>query len=127
MSIKYTVQNELCTFENVIKKGSTHLFARNSVLDPKLSLFQFLRETQPNYNSQVKMKKVMQELKPVLLMVLVQLGYASTSILLKFAINDGMSIRVIVAYRHIFGAALSCSLALFFERCSILNPVTCFV
>ncbi|RZC12127.1 hypothetical protein D0Y65_012078, partial [Glycine soja] len=54
---------------------------------------------------QVKMKKVMQELKPVLLMVLVQLGYASTSILLKFAINDGMSIRVIVAYRHIFGAA----------------------
>ncbi|KAG5040615.1 hypothetical protein JHK85_013091 [Glycine max] len=62
------------------------------------------------------MKKVMQELKPVLLMVLVQLGYASTSILLKFAINDGMSIRVIVAYRHIFGAALSCSLALFFER-----------
>ena len=106
MSIKYTVQNELCTFENVIKKGSTHLFARNSVLDPKLSLFQFLRET---------------------LMVLVQLGYASTSILLKLAINDGMSIRVIVAYRHIFGAALSCSLALFFERCSILNPVTCFV
>ncbi|TKY59545.1 WAT1-related protein [Spatholobus suberectus] len=51
-----------------------------------------------------------------LLMVLTQLAYASANVLYKLAINDGMSIRVVTAYRHIFGAAFSLSLALIFER-----------
>ncbi|KAG4922982.1 hypothetical protein JHK84_051838 [Glycine max] len=61
--------------------------------------------------------KLMQELKPTLLMVLVQVSYAFSSVLYKLAINDGMSLRVLSAYRLIFGAAFSFSLALIFERC----------
>ncbi|KAL2571211.1 hypothetical protein AAZX31_18G277600 [Glycine max] len=60
--------------------------------------------------------KLMQELKPTLLMVLVQVSYAFSSVLYKLAINDGMSLRVLSAYRLIFGAAFSFSLALIFER-----------
>ncbi|TKY59546.1 WAT1-related protein [Spatholobus suberectus] len=60
--------------------------------------------------------KVVQESKPALLMVLTQVAYASANVLYKLAINDGMSIRVVTAYRHIFGAAFSLSLALIFER-----------
>ncbi|XP_029124732.1 WAT1-related protein At1g25270 isoform X2 [Cajanus cajan] len=60
--------------------------------------------------------KLVQELKPSLLMVLAQVAYASANVLYKLAINDGMSIMVVTAYRHIFGAAFSLSLALIFER-----------
>jgi len=61
--------------------------------------------------------KVMEEWKPSFLMVLVQLGYAATSVLVKLATKDGMSVQVLTAYRLIFGAAFSFSLALIFERC----------
>jgi len=60
--------------------------------------------------------KVVQELKPPLLMVLVQVAYAGNSVIAKLAISDGMSIRVFSAYRHIFGAAFTFFLALLFER-----------
>ncbi|KAK7374920.1 hypothetical protein VNO80_08363 [Phaseolus coccineus] len=60
--------------------------------------------------------KVMEQWKPSFLMVLVQLGYAATSVLVKLATKDGMSIQVLTAYRLIFGAAFSFSLALIFER-----------
>ncbi|QCE12946.1 WAT1-related protein At1g25270-like [Vigna unguiculata] len=60
--------------------------------------------------------KVMEEWKPSFVMVLVQFAYAATSVLAKLAAHDGMSMRVLTAYRLIFGAAFSLSLALIFER-----------
>ncbi|CAL5213679.1 unnamed protein product [Lathyrus oleraceus] len=60
--------------------------------------------------------KILGELKPVVLMVLVQIAYAAASVCYKIAINDGMSIRVVTSYRLIFGAAFSLPLALVFER-----------
>ncbi|KAL9297522.1 hypothetical protein ACSQ67_023418 [Phaseolus vulgaris] len=65
--------------------------------------------------------KVMEEWKPSFLMVLVQLGYAATSVLVKLATKDGMSVQVLTAYRLIFGAAFSFSLALIFERGSLFQ------
>ncbi|KAL2343731.1 hypothetical protein Fmac_005016 [Flemingia macrophylla] len=50
-------------------------------------------------------------------MVVAQVAYASANVLYKLAIKDGMSISVVTAYRHIFAAAFSLSLALVFERC----------
>lgn len=64
--------------------------------------------------------KLMHGLKPTLLMVLVQIVYASVNVLYKLAINDGMSIRVVTAYRLIFAVPFAFSLALIFER-FILN------
>ncbi|KAJ1402301.1 EamA domain [Sesbania bispinosa] len=55
-------------------------------------------------------------LKPVLLMVFVQVAYATGNLIYKLAINDGMSISVITAYRLIFGLVSSLFLALIFER-----------
>ncbi|KAK7363197.1 hypothetical protein VNO77_05329 [Canavalia gladiata] len=60
--------------------------------------------------------KVVKDLKPVLLMVMVQIAYASVNVLYKLAINDGMSIRIVTAYRLIFAVAFTFSLALTFER-----------
>ncbi|XP_027347580.1 WAT1-related protein At1g25270-like [Abrus precatorius] len=61
-------------------------------------------------------QKVVQDFKPVLLMVLVQIAYASVNVLYKLAINDGMSIRVVIAYRLMFAVVFTFSLALIFER-----------
>ncbi|KAK7368756.1 hypothetical protein VNO80_10786 [Phaseolus coccineus] len=60
--------------------------------------------------------KVVQELKPPLLMVLVQVAYAGNTMIASLAISDGMSIRVYSAYRHTLGAAFTFFLALIFER-----------
>lgn len=74
----------------------------------------------------VKMKNLVQDLKPVLLMVLVQIAYSSVNVLYKLAINDGMSIRIVTAYRLIFAVVFTFSLALIFER-FLLNPHTSFL
>lgn len=58
----------------------------------------------------------MQGLKPALGMVLVQIGFAGVNILYKLAINDGMDLRILVAYRYIFASAFLCPLAYFLER-----------
>ncbi|XP_027338079.1 WAT1-related protein At1g25270-like [Abrus precatorius] len=55
-------------------------------------------------------------LKPALMMLMVQIAFASVNVLYKVAINDGMSVRVLTAYRLIFGAACTVPLALIFER-----------
>ncbi|XP_014490060.1 WAT1-related protein At1g68170-like [Vigna radiata var. radiata] len=60
--------------------------------------------------------KVVQELKPLLLMMLVQVAYTGNTVIASLAITDGMSIRVFSAYRHIFGAFITFILALIFER-----------
>ncbi|KAK7246807.1 hypothetical protein RIF29_41677 [Crotalaria pallida] len=61
-------------------------------------------------------RKVMQGLKPALLMVVVQIAFASANVLYKFAINDGMSVGVLTAYRLIFAAAFTLTLSLVVER-----------
>ncbi|KAJ1434972.1 EamA domain [Sesbania bispinosa] len=60
--------------------------------------------------------KVVHGLKPALLMLVVQIAFASVNVLYKIAINDGMSVRVVTAYRLIFAAACTIPLALIFER-----------
>ncbi|XP_050209813.1 WAT1-related protein At1g68170-like [Mercurialis annua] len=55
-------------------------------------------------------------LKPMLVMVVVQIAYAGTNVLFKLAASDGMSLRIIVAYRYIFATAFMLPLALIFER-----------
>ncbi|KAG2396307.1 WAT1-related protein [Vigna angularis] len=63
--------------------------------------------------------KVVHGLKPALLMLMVQIAFASVNVLYKLAINDGMSVRIITAYRLIFAAASTVPLALIFERKNI--------
>lgn len=55
-------------------------------------------------------------LKPALMMLMVQILFASVNVLYKIAINHGMSVRVLTAYRLIFATATTIPLALFFER-----------
>ncbi|MED6165187.1 hypothetical protein PIB30_097225 [Stylosanthes scabra] len=67
----------------------------------------------------MKMKgaaNVLNGLKPVILMVLVQVLFTSTNVLYKLAINDGMSVKVLTAYRLAFAAAFTVPFALFSER-----------
>lgn len=59
---------------------------------------------------------VLHGLKPVLLMVLVQIAYTAVNVLYKLAINDGMSVKVATAYRLAFGSAFTVPLALISER-----------
>ncbi|RZB63134.1 WAT1-related protein [Glycine soja] len=59
---------------------------------------------------------VLHGLKPVLLMVLVQIAYTAVNVLFKLAINDGMSVKVATAYRLAFGSAFTVPLALISER-----------
>ncbi|KAJ1434973.1 EamA domain [Sesbania bispinosa] len=59
---------------------------------------------------------VLHGLKPVLLMVGVQIAYAAVNVFYKLAINDGMSVKVATAYRLAFGSAFTVPLALISER-----------
>ncbi|KAJ9158860.1 hypothetical protein P3X46_024404 [Hevea brasiliensis] len=60
--------------------------------------------------------KVQNELKPVMLMVLIQFSYVGMNIFYKLAANDGMNLRVLVAYRWFFSTAFVAPLAFIFER-----------
>ncbi|RHN62761.1 hypothetical protein MtrunA17_Chr4g0050901 [Medicago truncatula] len=54
--------------------------------------------------------------KPVILMLFVQIAGAAVNIICKLAINDGMSMRVATAYRLTFASAFTIPLALIFDR-----------
>lgn len=56
------------------------------------------------------------ELKPTLVMFLVQIVYSLVNICYKLAANDGMNLSVLVGYRFLFGAAFILPVALFVER-----------
>jgi len=60
--------------------------------------------------------KVVHGFKPALLMVMVQIAFASVNVLYKVAINNGMSVIILTSYRLIFAAATTILLALIFER-----------
>ncbi|XP_054801176.1 WAT1-related protein At1g25270-like [Prosopis cineraria] len=55
-------------------------------------------------------------LKPAMLMVVVQIAFAGVNVLYKLAVNDGMNLRVVVAYRFIFATVFIAPLALILER-----------
>lgn len=51
-----------------------------------------------------------------MLMVVIQVIFAGVNVLYKLAANDGMSLRIIVAYRFLFATAVMVPLALLVER-----------
>ncbi|GAU43321.1 hypothetical protein TSUD_390190 [Trifolium subterraneum] len=59
---------------------------------------------------------IMHGLKPTLLMIMVQIAFAGVNILYKLAVNDGMNLRIVVAYRFIFATVFIAPLAFFLER-----------
>ncbi|KAI4299039.1 hypothetical protein L6164_032534 [Bauhinia variegata] len=62
------------------------------------------------------LRNIVHGLKPVMLMVMVQIAFAAVNVFYKLAINDGMSMRVATAYRLIFATAFTVPLALISER-----------
>ena len=64
-----------------------------------------------------KMGKVMEGLKPALMMIIVQVAYAGVTILYKVVSNiEGTSLTILMAYRFLFASAFMVPLAYFVER-----------
>lgn len=64
---------------------------------------------------------VCKELKPHLLMVLVQVGYTFLYFITEASFNHGMSPYVYVTYRHIVAAVVMFPFAYFLERYTCIN------
>lgn len=47
---------------------------------------------------------------------MVQIAFAGVNVLYKLAVNDGMSLRIVVAYRFIFATAFIAPIAFILER-----------
>lgn len=60
--------------------------------------------------------KAMEEMKPAMVMVVVQILFAGMNVLYKLVANDGMNLRILIAYRMMFAAAFMIPIALVFER-----------
>lgn len=58
----------------------------------------------------------MRNCKPYVFMVFVQLAYGWSSILIKLALEKGISYLVLIVYRHLFAIILLGPLAYAFER-----------
>ncbi|KAF1882257.1 hypothetical protein Lal_00038903 [Lupinus albus] len=58
---------------------------------------------------------VVHGLKAVMLMVMVQIAFGGVNVLYKLAVNDGMDLRVVVAYRLVFATSFIAPLALILE------------
>lgn len=61
-------------------------------------------------------KKVVNELKPVITMLAVATAFAVATIFYKIAVDNGMNFAVINAYRFIFATAFMIPVAFFNER-----------
>uniref|UniRef100_A0ACD5Y9I6 Uncharacterized protein n=1 Tax=Avena sativa TaxID=4498 RepID=A0ACD5Y9I6_AVESA len=59
---------------------------------------------------------VMEGMKPVAGMVVVQFVFAGVNIFYKLAVCDGMDMRVLIAYRYLFASVVLAPLAYFVER-----------
>ncbi|XVF68124.1 hypothetical protein PTKIN_Ptkin10aG0178000 [Pterospermum kingtungense] len=57
-------------------------------------------------------------LKPPLAMILVQLIFAAFNVMYKLATNEGMNLRIIIAYRFMFATVVMVAFAVIFERTS---------
>ncbi|XP_047182093.1 uncharacterized protein LOC124848461 [Vigna umbellata] len=66
------------------------------------------------------------KLKAYILMVFVQIAYAAVNIIYKLAINDGMSMRVVTAYRLLFASLFTVPVALIYDRFFIALPFLSF-
>ena len=55
-------------------------------------------------------------LKPTIAMVMIQITFGGIHVLYKLAKNDGMSMKIMIAYRMIFASASMVPLALILER-----------
>ncbi|CBI37615.3 unnamed protein product, partial [Vitis vinifera] len=62
-----------------------------------------------------KLRNLLEGLKPAMTMVIVQIIFGGLNIMYKLARNDGMSMKILVAYRNIFATAIMVPLALIFE------------
>ncbi|KAJ4847367.1 hypothetical protein Tsubulata_018009 [Turnera subulata] len=60
--------------------------------------------------------KVLHGLQPVMLMMVVQVAYTGMNVLYKLVANDGMNLRILIAYRLIFATAFMVPVALILER-----------
>lgn len=67
----------------------------------------------------------MEGLKPVLGMILVQTVFAGMNIIYKLAIDDGMDLRILTAYRHAFATVFLVPVAFILERYLGIN-FSCF-
>lgn len=63
-----------------------------------------------------KICNIFHGLKPVLIMVVVQILSTGMNVFYKLAINDGMNMKIMVAYRSLFATAFIVPLAFFTER-----------
>ena len=54
--------------------------------------------------------------KPAVAMVAVEFVFSALQIFIKLALDDGMDVRVLVAYRRMFASAFLCPLAFLVER-----------
>ncbi|XWS40299.1 hypothetical protein CRYUN_Cryun18bG0128500 [Craigia yunnanensis] len=63
-----------------------------------------------------RIRNLVHELKPPLLMVLVRVIFAGVNVMYKLAANDGMNLRIIIAYRFMFATVIMVPLALILER-----------
>jgi predicted DNA repair protein MutK len=61
-------------------------------------------------------KKVLDDVKPYLMMVLLQVGYAGMYIVSVASLKQGMNHFVLVTYRNIVATAVMMPFAIFFER-----------
>ncbi|KAF7041422.1 hypothetical protein CFC21_051219 [Triticum aestivum] len=59
---------------------------------------------------------VLEAARPVAAMVVVEFVFSAMQIFIKLALDDGMDVRVLVAYRPMFGAAFLCPIAFLVER-----------
>ena len=64
---------------------------------------------------------VIQSSKPGILMVVGQMVYAGMNILYKLVSENGVNLRILIAYRMLFATAFMVPLALIFERCCSSN------
>ncbi|XP_057978123.1 WAT1-related protein At1g25270 [Malania oleifera] len=55
-------------------------------------------------------------LRPALIMVVVQIVFAGVNIFYKLAANDGMNLKILIAYRFLFATVFIIPVALIFER-----------
>ncbi|XP_054800461.1 WAT1-related protein At1g25270-like [Prosopis cineraria] len=61
-------------------------------------------------------RSVVDRLKPAMLMVVAQIGGVGLNVLYKLAVDDGMNLRVLIAYRFIFATGFISPLALIVGR-----------
>lgn len=54
--------------------------------------------------------------KPYVFMIMIQFGFATLTIIAKFALNGGMSTFTFVIYRHLLATAIIAPFAFVFER-----------